>query len=113
MFTASFRALNLEMVIFFGLEVVLGLQPWARRGLTPSVKEKESSKIVFCKLKKYIFMCMGVTWAFISGLYVCVWCSRSQKRALDLPGAGVTDGFEPACEHWEGNLDPLREQWHS
>lgn len=35
---------------------------------------------------------------------------RGQKRASDLPGAGVTEGCKLSCRCWALNLDPLQKQ---
>lgn len=42
--------------------------------------------------------------------HMCAWYLWKPEEGIGLSGPGIKDGFEPSCECWELNLDPVQEQ---
>ena len=53
---------------------------------------------------------MGALLVCMDVCHMGVWCPWRSEQDIELPGTGVTDGYEPPCGCWESNLHPLKEQ---
>lgn len=96
------KARLLKMVILARLMVQVLLAP-RRLNLRSTVQASLGNLDNVCYLFKFLFICVSVLSAWMSGHHVHIWFLWRQEENIRCPGSGVTDHVEWPCGCWDLN----------